>query len=357
MDQSLQQFSGNLLHMMRGALMMLFVLMSVGLYPRRKENPILNFLFWLLVTMSVLLSMSFGFMVDVLKDSEQFRNFKLLIDLCLIPLIGSFLLKIIVPDRISVQKILLLLTPTIAFVVIHAISNNKVMLTFSVSYTALVVAFILALIVFVSIRYDRLLKNNFSNIDNKSVGWVRIVICVFVAWYLVWGLIVKLDSRWLDSVYYLFLIIVWIFIYRYSIKHILVYCSRDLFETPQAEIPEMLKSTPFNDKLGVDLELYMNKECPWLNPSLTLQNLAVALNTNRTYLSEYFNRTLNTTFYDYLNNLRINYACEILLSKPDLSIIQVAEKSGFNSLSTFRRSFEKQMGCTPATYRKQPVKR
>lgn len=192
--------------MMRGALMMLFVMMLVNLYPRRKENSILSFLFRLLAVMLVFIVASFGFTIETFKHCESFSTFKLLTDLCLIPLVSFFLLKIVIPDWVSLRKALLLLTPAIAFVIIYTATDNKVVLTLSFLYAALVATVVFVLIVFISIRYDRYLKNNFSNIDNMTVQWVRGVVFVFAAWCLAWGVIIKQDSRWLDSAYYVFLI-------------------------------------------------------------------------------------------------------------------------------------------------------
>ena len=81
MEHQLQLFSENLLHMLRGALLMLFVVMCVGLSSRRKQNPIQNYLFWLLILLSGFLLVSFGFMFDALRINEVFRDFKTLLDM------------------------------------------------------------------------------------------------------------------------------------------------------------------------------------------------------------------------------------------------------------------------------------
>lgn len=342
--------------MLRGALMVLFIVISINLYPKRDDNPILNFLFWLFVIMAAMLLVSFGYMVDGLKNNELFVVFRMLTVLSLVPLVGSFFMKIIIPDFINSRKVFLLLLPTISFAIIYLIRPNDILLQISFIYTTFIAIALFVLVVCSTIRYDRYLKNNFSNIDNRSVKWVRVVIFAFEFWYIAWCLIVRYDSRWLDSIYYLFMIVIWIFIYRYSVKHVSSFQSKELFESSDFGEPKILSSDSVNDKLNSILVLYLDEERPWLNSALTLQDLAIALNTNRTYLSEYFNKTLKTTFYDYLNNLRVKYACELLLSEPNLSILQVGEKSGFNSLSTFRRSFEKHIGCTPAKYRKQNTK-
>lgn len=52
--------------------------------------------------------------------------------------------------------------------------------------------------------------------------------------------------------------------------------------------------------------------------------------TNRTYISQFFNRDNGTSFFDYVNGLRVEYAKSLLLTSSD-SIAMVAERSGFNS--------------------------
>jgi YesN/AraC family two-component response regulator len=42
----------------------------------------------------------------------------------------------------------------------------------------------------------------------------------------------------------------------------------------------------------------LDEERVWMNPHLTLSDLAMQVGTNRTYLSNYLNNTLQTTFYD-----------------------------------------------------------
>ena len=51
-----------------------------------------------------------------------------------------------------------------------------------------------------------------------------------------------------------------------------------------------------------------------------------------------------------MNDLRLRHSCQLLLD-TDFTLDVVAERSGFNSLSTFRRVFAKRMGMTPNAYR------
>ena len=59
---------------------------------------------------------------------------------------------------------------------------------------------------------------------------------------------------------------------------------------------------------------------------------------------------LRMGFNDYINSLRVSNACK-LLRKTDLSITEISERVGFNTLRTFNRAFSKQMGMTPREYR------
>lgn len=88
------------------------------------------------------------------------------------------------------------------------------------------------------------------------------------------------------------------------------------------------------------------------NPTLTLQELSLEFGTNRTYLSQYFNHVLHTTFYEYINELRVRHAVQILKTE-DVTMTAVCERSGFNSVSTFHRAFRRIYGCTPSEYAKQ----
>jgi|GEM_PF-502317 AraC-type DNA-binding domain-containing proteins len=344
-------FSENLLSLMRGALLMLYIVMCVDLYSKRENNPILSSLFWLVAAMAVLLTISSCFMFESLKNSEYFRTLKVLINVCFVPLAGGYLLKILIPGKIRPRTEMLISTPTVSCFVLYAIIENKILVPISLWYTTVLLVAMIIFIVYLSFRYDRYLKNNFSNIDNMSVQWVRVFVYLCAIWYLIWRFMINLDGYLPEALYYLFLVFIWSYIYKYSEKHIMTSSTWELFEsappigiTPEAE-------SAAKEKLIAALEQYMKNEEHWLNSNLTLKDMAADLGTNRTYLSDYFNSTLDTTFYDYLNNFRIKYACEILLADPKMPITQILEKSGFKSRSTFSRVFEKHTGYSPRNYR------
>ena len=85
--------------------------------------------------------------------------------------------------------------------------------------------------------------------------------------------------------------------------------------------------------------------------NLSLSLLEEKLHLNKYYISHLFSGKLGLRFNDYINSLRISEACK-LLTNSDLSITDISEQVGFNTLRTFNRAFSKQTGFSPTEYRK-----
>jgi AraC-like DNA-binding protein len=64
----------------------------------------------------------------------------------------------------------------------------------------------------------------------------------------------------------------------------------------------------------------------------------------------FFKQRTNKTFFQFLIELRIEHACQLLVSNKDLSILEIAEKSGFGSISNFNRKFKHIKKETPTGY-------
>lgn len=97
----------------------------------------------------------------------------------------------------------------------------------------------------------------------------------------------------------------------------------------------------------------MEQEKLFLMSKLTIMDLATKIGTNKTYLSEYLNSNLNMSFHDFVNKYRVEEACRIIDALPQDSkqtIIDISNKSGFNSISSFYRQFAKFKGINPRKY-------
>ena len=85
--------------------------------------------------------------------------------------------------------------------------------------------------------------------------------------------------------------------------------------------------------------------------NLSLSLLEEKLHLNKYYISHLFSEKLGIRFNDYINSLRIFEACKMLVNS-DLSVTEISEYVGFNTLRTFNRAFSKQTGYSPSEYRK-----
>jgi AraC-like DNA-binding protein len=111
--------------------------------------------------------------------------------------------------------------------------------------------------------------------------------------------------------------------------------------------------TAQHNRLESQLVAYFEKEHPFLNSELNLNDVAKALNTNRTYLSQLFNQQLNTTFYLFVNKYRIKYAIKLIESDSTVTVDILADKSGFRSRSVFYKNFKEITGVAPSAYMKK----
>jgi len=84
---------------------------------------------------------------------------------------------------------------------------------------------------------------------------------------------------------------------------------------------------------------------------LSLADVAAAVELSRERLSRLFHESLGITFSEYLIQVRLASARQ-LLSGSDAPITEVAFESGFQSLSQFNRNFSKYEGQTPGGYRR-----
>lgn len=84
---------------------------------------------------------------------------------------------------------------------------------------------------------------------------------------------------------------------------------------------------------------------------ITLEKLAGLAGYSTYHFSRMFKKYSGTAFVDHLNRRRVN-AAQLLLSEADVSITDIAMRTGFSSITTFNRVFKKINGCTPSEYKK-----
>ncbi len=83
---------------------------------------------------------------------------------------------------------------------------------------------------------------------------------------------------------------------------------------------------------------------------ISLASIAENLHVSKYYVSHLFSKKLKISFSNYINTMRIKKACE-LLSKKDMSVIDVGFAVGYNSTRSFNRCFKALCSISPKEYR------
>jgi AraC-like DNA-binding protein len=123
---------------------------------------------------------------------------------------------------------------------------------------------------------------------------------------------------------------------------------------PVGEAP-LLPENKENLALAQRLRLFMQTEKPWLNPDLSLEELAVAVGQKPKMLSIVINETLGQNFFDFINHYRVDEAKRLLTNPVDekITVLEVLYAVGFNSKSSFNTLFKKYTGLTPTEFRRR----
>ncbi|WP_413698863.1 helix-turn-helix domain-containing protein [Psychromonas sp. KJ10-10] len=101
------------------------------------------------------------------------------------------------------------------------------------------------------------------------------------------------------------------------------------------------------------LEHHMTTDKPYLDANLTIEKLSKQLTIPRHYLTQVINEQLHKNFYLFVNEYRINNVKELIndIDNSQLTLLDIAYASGFNSKSTFNVVFKKITDMTPSQYK------
>ena len=128
----------------------------------------------------------------------------------------------------------------------------------------------------------------------------------------------------------------------------------DLYNSQTHIRPEEPRDLP---KSGSKNHLYINKAISYIkynfrNPKLTTQRVAQEIFLTPNYFGELFYKCMHITCLDYIRKLKLNFAMS-LLCQSNITVAEIAERSGYTSTSYFIKEFKAEFGTTPQTYRNQ----
>ena len=202
------------------------------------------------------------------------------------------------------------------------------------------------------------MRQLFSNIEDRSLNWLRWVILIMLAawlWAGIKSLVVPDDGQfaWLDMASIL-IEISWIIGFGYfGIRQMQVEPAVPVNRPRPDETEKYARSSLADDRqsrIAERLEQVMTREALYRDPLLSLSSLARRVGVSPNHVSQTLNEHLGVNFFDYVNRLRVEEAAR-QIAETDRSILTIAHDVGFNSRSTFNAAVKKHTGQTPSSFR------
>ena len=249
--------------------------------------------------------------------------------------------------------------------------NNGEVDDFSLFMTLSLIAFLLSGIIYPILSYRllgkhrRLIDENFSYDEEINLNWLK---------YCIWGIglifitativtlmreIIGVDFGFnADLIFYTEITFFIFFLGYFGIRHKGIF-AENTAKSNQIVEPKTqgeYKKSGLDQTVAVsyhdDLLKIMKEQKPFLEPKLSLGNLAKRMNISVNHLSQIINQYEGINFYDFVNKYRVD---EFMLKVADtknrnFSILAIALDSGFNSKSSFNQVFKKCTGKTPSQY-------
>lgn len=254
-----------------------------------------------------------------------------------------FVFEVVMPGWVTLRKFLLLSIPFFIFTILYAVQQEQWVI-YAYSVFLWFYAWSVVCIGYVKMRRQlAYIRKNYSNIDNIDVSWLKPVFSFVIISQLAWLFISLYATVLGDILYYAATIVLWLMVLRYSWNFRPVSIEYD-----SEQESELQYHMPIHEGA---LEQLVEEQKMYLKKDLVLADLASAMGTNRTYVSNYLSQVRGQTFYDYINQMRIEkVSMPLLREHPEYTLEYIASESGFASISTFRRAFLKLMGQTPRQF-------
>lgn len=226
------------------------------------------------------------------------------------------------------------------------------------------VYFILTLRLFRNL--DRNISDNFSNAEGVDLHWIR---RLAIAFGVVWTLLITItvihhvlnmfSAAFCTDGLFLSLSVFVILIGWFGLRQKVIFSPANIvIDRTSGEVQakysgSRLTSADAKSYAG-RISAYMSSAKPYLQPELSLPQLATDLDIPVHYLSQVINEQFGQNFHDFINRYRVDTFRERLSAgdSDNFTLLGIAFECGFNSKTAFNRVFRQFTGMTPSLYKK-----
>ena len=133
---------------------------------------------------------------------------------------------------------------------------------------------------------------------------------------------------------------------------ILLEVLKSLSKSKTQALSSFIYDKKYTDSEGKRMRDVMDYTMQNYHHQISLNDVAQVSAMTKNAFCKYFKKRTNKSYFTFLNELRIENACKLLVANEDYSIAEVADKSGFNNISNFNRQFKSVKNMVPSEYRK-----
>lgn len=361
----------------------------------RKRKPADNLLNWLLICLFSHLSIKF--VIYAVSGNAVIQTaFNTFIDLAYGPLLWMYTNKVL-NDRYRPQQYFYLLLPTLAAACVFFTIAVKIVyhpdkaVSLLAYYNSITSYLIIASCIIYPVM-TLMLCQRMPAFWKSEQRLIRSIACCFLVIPAIW-LVTNIIQPFhilnahdlnitIRIIAYSNLLVISVFIVRYRMTAHAINNedSNDIMLPASPDIPEPAMLVQEQESLSVAvqpaplarktvlsesqqgaiahrLSLLMEEKKVYTDPDLTLEKLASLMKTPRHHLSEVLNQYLHRSFYQFINDYRMQKVLHLLdhcrHQEVTPNILSLAYEAGFNSKSAFNQYFKKTTGFTPTEYLKQ----
>lgn len=329
-------------------LCVMFYFMTAWMFWRKNSDRLSRLVMLLMLTIGLQSVKDLFFIRKSLAGDEWLWQALTAADMVAVPMYAFILIELCRPGVLRLRAMVLHMAPFVLLPAVFIMSGSEAVYVANVAYAG-IYGFWYAIWTLREIpNYHRKLKEQYSFEENINLNWLRVILLSFFVILSIWLIDCTVISSLLEGTYMVVSLALWMFFSYFLYRHEQAMSGLEGCALRNEAEPE----TVAPNELHVRIErLFSDDYRIYLNSHLKLSDIARMVGSNRTYVSDFFNRANGQTFYEYVNRYRVDYACR-LLRNTDKSVEAVGEESGFSSRSTFFRVFSNMMGLTPSEYRR-----
>lgn len=205
-------------------------------------------------------------------------------------------------------------------------------------------------------KHEKNIRNIFSHIENIDLNWLKVVIYGTIFTFFITYIVIISNEIYhfttfknSEAIGYCLASFLILVLGIYGIKQTQIFTS---LGNPVTESFTSVENIA-EEQSVTDLKKIMIEKKPYLDPELNISRLSEHTGLTVTQLSSLLNNTLQVTFFDFINQYRIN-EFKVQVVNPEnknLTLLGIGLNCGFNSKATFNRVFKNHMNITPKEYK------